>query len=123
LRALEQQGIPCAVATSTRTETAIGHLRKASLHSYFRATIGGDRVTRGKPDSEIYLKAASELGVSIEDCAIFEDSDPGTLAAIASGARVVQVPDVKPPSAALKENGHLIAETLLGGARKIGLVA
>ncbi|NOR63866.1 MAG: HAD-IA family hydrolase [Rhodobacteraceae bacterium] len=123
LDALEYQGTPCAVATSTRTAIAEAHLQKAGLRGYFKAVIGGEQVANGKPAPDIYLMAAKALGLLPQACVAFEDSDPGTLAAIASGATVVQVPDVKPPSAALLANGHLIASTVFTGARHVGLIA
>jgi len=123
LIALKAQGTPCAVATSTRTASAEGHLQKAGLRGYINAVIGGEQVRNGKPAPDIYLKAAAHLGVLARNCVAFEDSDPGTLAAIASGATVVQVPDVKPPSAELRRMGHLIADDLLSGAVRIGLVS
>ena len=123
LDALKTQGTPCAVATSTRTASAEAHLQKAGLRGYFKAVIGGEQVAKGKPAPDIYLMAAKVLGLSPQDCVAFEDSDPGTLAAIASGATVVQVPDVKPPSAALLANGHFIATSVLVGARHVGLIA
>ncbi len=122
LKALQAQGTLCAVATSTRTDHAEENLQKAGLRGYFQAVIGGDQVRHGKPAPDIYLKAAEALGVRAMDCVAFEDSDPGTRAAIASGATVVQVPDVKPPSAALRAMGHLIADDLLSGARQLGLI-
>lgn len=122
LDALKAQSTRCAVATSTRTKSAQEHLKRAGLRGYFKMVVGGDQVVRGKPAPDIYLKAAAMLGVEASACAAFEDSDPGTLAAIASGATVVQVPDIKPPSEALRANGHVIAKTLLAGAQEIGLV-
>ncbi|MBL1434577.1 MAG: HAD family phosphatase [Rhodobacteraceae bacterium] len=122
LEALKTQGTPCAVATSTQSDLAEGHLQRAGLRGYFKAVIGGDQVTLGKPAPEIYLKAAETLGVSAAACAAFEDSDPGTLAAIASRATVVQVPDVNAPSAALLAKGHVIADNVLDGAMTIGLI-
>lgn len=123
LNALKAHGTPCAVATSTRTDSAVAHLKTAGLHRYFMAVIGGDQVKKGKPAPDIYLKAAKALGVSAADCVAFEDSDPGTWAAIASGATVVQVPDINPPSAALQANGHLVVDDLLQGAKKLGLIS
>ncbi len=122
LEALRSQGTPCAVATSTSTAHAEAHLQNVGLRGYFQAVIGGDQVANGKPAPDIYLSAAKALGVQAVDCAAFEDSDPGTLAAIASGATVVQVPDVKPPGAALRAREHVIAPTLMEGAHRIGLI-
>jgi len=122
LKALQAQGTPCAVATSTRTAHAEENLQNAGLRRYFSVVIGGEQVKNGKPEPDIYLKAAEALGVQATDCVAFEDSDPGACAAIASGATVVQVPDVKPPSAAVRAMGHLIADNLLLGARRVGLI-
>jgi len=123
LKALQSQGTPCAVATSTRTVSAEAHLNYARLRGYFKAVIGGEQVSNGKPAPDIYLKAAEALGVQAADCVAFEDSDPGTRAALASGATVVQVPDVKPPNAALRATGHLITDDLRAGAVQIGLIS
>ena len=114
--------IPMAVATSTRVARARDHLSKAGLLGYFDHIVGGDQVEKRKPDPEPYLKAAALLGQHIRHCAIFEDSDPGTFAAVRSGGCVVQVPDLTRPSAETIALGHVIAPSLLEGAREIGLI-
>ena len=122
LAQLADAGLPCAVATSTRTANARRHLQEAGIARYFQAVIGGDRVTRGKPAPDIYHEAAASLGLAATDCIAFEDSDPGTAAALAAGARVVQVPDLVAPSPHMANRGQIIAETLLEGARRVGLI-
>ena len=122
LEYLKANGVRTAVATSTRTETARRHLEVVELLGFFDEVIGGDQVRNGKPDPEIYHKAAESLNRSASDCIIFEDSDPGVLAAVRSGAKVVQVPDIKPPSTEVKRLGHMIADDLLIGARLVGLI-
>ena len=119
---LKRQGVGTAVATSTRTAAARAHLGIAGLSDFFDHIIGGDMVSSGKPDPEIYHKAAAELGLKATDCIVFEDSDPGVLAGVRSGAKVVQVPDIKPPSAETVKLGHIIAPDLLTGARLVGLI-
>ncbi len=122
LQRLEAENIPCAVASSTRTAQVEHHLLAAGLRKYFATITGGDQVSKGKPDPEIYLTAAATLNVSAKDCVVFEDSEPGTLAGLASGATVVQVPDLKQPSQALIERGHVIATSVLDGALAVKLV-
>ena len=58
LRRLSKEKIPLAVATSTPTEQAERSLRIAGIHDPFDIIIGGDKVENGKPDPEIFLKAA-----------------------------------------------------------------
>ena len=50
-----------------------------------------DDVENGKPDPEIYLLVATELGVTPEDCLVIEDSPSGVEAALAAGMKVVAV--------------------------------
>ena len=54
-----------------------------------RARIGGDAVSRSKPDPEGYLLAARASGVDPADALVFEDSQAGLLAARAAGMRSV----------------------------------
>ena len=122
LSLLKDAGRPCVVATSTRTAHAQQHLQKAGIYDLITHVVGGDQVAKGKPEPEIYLKAAATAGFNAENCAAFEDSDPGTLAAVRSGATTVQVPDLKPPSQKTLALGHVVAHDLLTGAQKIGLV-
>ncbi len=122
LQRLEAKEIPCAVATSTATETAEKHLEMAGLRHYFRSVTGGDMVRHAKPSPEIYLLAAETIGVSANESAAFEDSEPGVRAAHAAGACVVQIPDLVPPSENLRALGHTIAPSLLHGAVSIGLI-
>ncbi|MDO4785216.1 MAG: HAD family phosphatase [Propionibacteriaceae bacterium] len=62
----------------------------------FRFVIGGEDVSRPKPDPEGYLSALRRLGVGAGDAVIVEDSVSGTQAANATGALVVAVPDQVP---------------------------
>lgn len=119
---LASKGYLMGVATSTETEVARSHLEKAGLLSFLGGVVGGDRVQEGKPNPEVYHKIAKHLGVSAADCIAFEDSETGTRAAVASGARTIQIPDLIPPSAEMLEFGHVIAPSLLEGALKVELI-
>lgn len=121
LQALGSVGMPVAVATSTRTARALEHLEHVNLLAHIQVVVGGDQVTHPKPAPEIYLKAAGMLGLRASQCVAFEDSETGTTAAYKSGARTVQVPDLKQPSTQIVALGHIIAPDLLSGARLAGL--
>ncbi len=122
LHLLCDRGLPCAVATSTHTDHALEKLRTAGIDGFFQAVIGGDQVENGKPAPDIYHRAASSLEVLAVHCVAFEDSDPGIRAAIASGARSVQVPDMMPPGPNTGDLDRLLAPTLLAGAEMVGLI-
>lgn len=119
---LHDLGIPAGVVTSTQTDQATRHLDGLGLLPLLKAVIGGDQVTIGKPDPEGYIKMAAILGVAPHDCAAFEDSNTGIRAAVASGARAVQVPDLVGPTPEVCALGHIIATDLLSGAKQVGLI-
>ena len=62
----------------------------------FRTLVTGDEVSRGKPDPEPYLLAASRLGVPPAECLAIEDSPSGIASAEAAGCRVIAVPNQVP---------------------------
>ena len=121
LERLHERGLPCAVATSTRRAHAEELLRGAGLRELLVSVTGGDDVRRAKPDPEIYHRAAATLGLRASETAAFEDSNPGTRAAVASGARTVQVPDLVEPTPEVLALGHAVAPDLLEAARRVGL--
>ena len=91
LTELRDAGIALAlVSASPRVivDAALSHVQPLP----FKTTISSDDVTQTKPNPEGYLKAATLLGVNIENCLILEDSLTGVKAAQASGAKVIAVP-------------------------------
>ena len=62
-----------------------------NLTDTFDFVASRDDVEHGKPDPEIYLLVADELGVSPEECLVVEDSPTGVKAALAAGMDVVAV--------------------------------
>jgi HAD superfamily hydrolase (TIGR01509 family) len=108
---LKEAGHPLAVATSSQRAYAEGLLRTHGLRDRFRALLSAEDVTRGKPDPEIYLRAASALGAEPSSVIVLEDSPPGVQAARAAGAFAVGVPHDHSPAEAL-EAAHLIVERL-----------
>jgi HAD superfamily hydrolase (TIGR01509 family) len=85
-----------AVATSTRRIHAIPNL--GDLYPRFDALATGDEVKNGKPAPDIFLLAASRLGVKRANCLVLEDSLPGIKGATAAGMTVIMVPDLVAPT-------------------------
>jgi HAD superfamily hydrolase (TIGR01509 family) len=83
--------LPRAVASSSSTRWLSGHLAHLGLTDAFRGHVysGREHVSRGKPAPDLYLHAARELGVAIEQAVILEDSAIGASGALASGATVI----------------------------------
>jgi HAD superfamily hydrolase (TIGR01509 family) len=110
---LDAQAIARAVATSTRHARAQMKLERARLWPRVHALVGGDDVMRGKPAPDIVIAAAARLGVDVCECIVVEDSEPGVEAALAAGAAPIMVPDLKPPSAALRAANVIVFDSLL----------
>jgi len=83
--------LPKAVASSSSMRWLRGHLDHLGLTEVFGRHVysGREHVERGKPEPDLYLHAAAELGVPIDQTADIEDSRIGALGALASGARVI----------------------------------
>ncbi|MEN9706013.1 MAG: hypothetical protein RLZZ393_1892 [Pseudomonadota bacterium] len=97
LEALRGRGVPCAVASSSGVDEIRQRLAAVGVLQHFVAVAGGDEVPRGKPDPAVYALAASRLGVPPSACLAFEDSENGARAALAAGASLVVVPDLRRP--------------------------
>lgn len=66
-------------------------LKQIGLTRYFDVLIDGNKVTKSKPDPEVFLAAALELEVKPEECVVFEDAIAGVLAARMGNMKVVGI--------------------------------
>jgi beta-phosphoglucomutase len=89
LALLKDAGVKTSIASSSRNAAYI--LEKIGLGGAFDSVVDGTRITRSKPDPEVFLLAARELGTSPEDCVVVEDADAGVAAAVSAGMRAVAV--------------------------------
>ena len=81
-----------ALATSSsRASLAVTLSRISDITDCFEVIITGEDVEKGKPDPEVFLKAAETLGVEPEECLVFEDSDVGIEAAEKAGMKAIKV--------------------------------
>jgi beta-phosphoglucomutase-like phosphatase (HAD superfamily) len=82
-----------AVASSSSCGWVEGWLARHGIRQMVEVVVARDDVSRVKPDPELFLLAASRLGVRPEACVVFEDSPNGMKAALAAGMRCVAVPN------------------------------
>jgi HAD superfamily hydrolase (TIGR01509 family) len=109
LRAVE---CPMAIVTSSSRRTAESHLTLAGIRSRFETILTCDDVTRGKPSPDLYLLAASKLGMPPESCVAVEDSNHGVTSAHAAGTITVMVPDILPPTEASRARCAAVVDDL-----------
>lgn len=87
LAAARERGYRVAVVTSADSAAVAAWLERRDLRPFVGAVVGGDAVTRGKPDPEPYRTALRLLGCAAERSIAIEDSPQGATAAVAAGLR------------------------------------
>jgi len=80
-----------AIASTARKENLMNVLNYLGIADHFNLIYAGSDVKEGKPSPEIYIKAMLALNSKPESTLIFEDSEVGIKAAIASGAKLIQI--------------------------------
>lgn len=85
----KKAGLKMAVATSAITANADFTLDGLGIRKYFHAVIDSTMVIKGKPDPQIYLKAAEELNILPENCVVMEDALAGIQSAKNAGMDVI----------------------------------
>lgn len=91
---IRNQGVRCAIATSSPAHLLEAKkIGKDEFFSMFDAIVCGDDVTNGKPDPEVFLKAAAAIGADPKNCVVFEDAPSGVRAGRAAEMRVCALPN------------------------------
>ena len=93
LEFLKGQNIPIALGSASKNAQPI--LEKVGLLHYFDTIVDGNNVTKAKPDPEVFLLAAKQLGVNANDCVVFEDAVAGIEAANAAKMISIGIGDQK----------------------------
>src|SRR5215212_2726757 len=91
LRDVRREGYLTALATQSYREEAQRVLGILGLTEEFDVIVTREDVEHGKPDPEMHLLVARELGVGPEECLAIEDSPAGIQAALAAGAQAIAV--------------------------------
>lgn len=82
-------GLKTALGSASKNSMTI--LDKIGITQMFDAVIDGNKVSKAKPDPEVFLAGAQALGVLPEECVVFEDAIAGVEAAIAGDMKVVGI--------------------------------
>lgn len=99
------EGIPAFFEEIKKTDIKIGLgsvsknakmiLEKVGLIDQFDVIIDGTKISKGKPDPEVFIKGAEDLGLQPTECIVFEDAVAGIEAAINAGMKTVGIGDAK----------------------------
>ena len=89
VQACRDAGIKTALGSASKNSMTI--LQKINMVNLFDAIIDGNKVSKAKPDPEVFLKGAEALRVEPSVCVVFEDAIAGVEAAINGGMKVVGI--------------------------------
>ena len=111
---IRNNGLKCAVATSTRRESAEKTLHKIGVCDYLDTVVYGDEVEHGKPEPDIFLRAAKAIGISPSEAVVVEDSINGIKAGYAADMRVVHIPDTIAIDDDIRKLTYMVCDDLNG---------
>ncbi len=91
---VRQAGLKTALGSVSKNAPLI--LARIGMTDAFDAIIDGNKISKGKPDPEVFTKGAEELGLNASACVVFEDAVAGVEAGKRAGMFVVGIgtPDV-----------------------------
>lgn len=112
-RRLRDRGVPIAIASGSSPGVIRLMVESCGFEGLFGAVVAAAEVPRGKPAPDVFLEAASRLGVDPSRCLVLEDSEFGVQAALAAGMACVALPSPGSPWRAAFERADLIVN---GGA-------
>lgn len=92
-------GMLLAVATMAPVENIVFTLDGLDIRRHFDAVIGAADVKRGKPEPEVFLKAAEACGAAPENCIVFEDAPLSVEAARRAGMASIVLTTTLPATA------------------------
>ncbi len=108
----KERGIITAVATATPRDVAVERLESVGLTGLFAHIIGGDGVSVGKPNGEIYRLAARTIGLETTQCFAVEDSPNGVASAFSAGCACIFVPDLTVAEESIKPLLYAVVDDL-----------
>lgn len=89
VKRLVSGGYRLAVASSSPKSDIIRALTELEMIAAFDVLVSGEEVAHSKPEPDVFLEAAAQLGVAASDSIIIEDTKNGSLAARRAGAYVI----------------------------------
>jgi len=87
----ELRHLQIKIAIGSASKNAMTILNRLQITHLFDTVIDGNKVTKAKPDPEIFLKGAQELSIPPANCVVFEDAEAGIEAAIAANMKCVGI--------------------------------
>jgi HAD superfamily hydrolase (TIGR01509 family) len=108
LHSLKTEKVPCVIGTSTERENLALAFSQLNIGDYFDGAICSEDVSQGKPDPEVFLKAARIIKQNPENCVVLEDSTHGIEAAKTGGMKALGLLTTKIESELFSSGADLV---------------
>lgn len=112
LEYLKNNNYKIALATATGLEKTEKYLKQTGLYKYFDEIVCASMVEKGKPQPDIYIKAAELLNLEPKQCMAVEDSPNGVKSASLAGCVTIMVPDLDLPNEETRNKAFAVADSL-----------
>lgn len=89
LQDLRRHEIKIALGSASKNSMII--LNNLELVHYFDAIVDGNKISKAKPDPEVFLLAAEELKCEPMECVVFEDAEAGIEAALLGNMKAIGI--------------------------------
>ena len=89
LRSIRAKGVKTAIGSASKNTPLI--LARLGILELFDSVVDGNKVSKAKPDPEVFLRAADELGIHPDKCVVFEDAEAGIQAALRAGMGAIGI--------------------------------
>ena len=89
IQAIRARGVKTAIGSASKNTPLI--LDRLGVSALFDSVVDGNKVSKAKPDPEVFLRAAEELNIPPAECVVFEDAEAGIEAAHRAGMGVVGI--------------------------------
>jgi len=91
LNDLKNNNIKMGIGTAAMEFKAYTILEELGIKDFFKVLVSAEKVKKGKPDPETYLKVAEYLGLKPEECIVIEDAPNGIAAAKNGGIKCIAI--------------------------------
>lgn len=86
---IHENGIKLAIASSSSMDDILETVETFNLKDKFEVLVTGRDCKNSKPFPDVFLKAAKELNINIDNCLVIEDSKNGVKAAKAAKMKCI----------------------------------
>src|SRR3989344_677917 len=91
IQELDNNKFKIAIASSSTADFIDHVLLSLKIKEFFTVIVNGNEVKKGKPNPDIFLKAAEKLKVKPSNCLVFEDAPAGIQAAKNAGMKCIAI--------------------------------